>query len=122
MIFSIKCLQVFGRKEPEPQIVISTPAPGGNLILAPWLLVQAPQHRLYQYVILSRLFFSPGSNFPMKKPCFPITITAHTHCKVLFKKLTDTGTPKFERLRYHLFGFRPVVFETHKGTFCLSLF
>jgi hypothetical protein len=34
VIFSVKFLEVF-RKEPEPQVVISAPASGVNLISAP---------------------------------------------------------------------------------------
>jgi hypothetical protein len=47
MIFSIKFFifkSVINRKEPEPQLVISAPAPGGNLISAPQFWAPAPQH------------------------------------------------------------------------------
>jgi hypothetical protein len=35
---------VDNRKEPEPQFVVSAPAPGDYLISAPWLSAPSPQH------------------------------------------------------------------------------
>jgi hypothetical protein len=44
MIFLNKISSSLSEPELEPQFVISAPAPGGNLISAPRLSAQAPQH------------------------------------------------------------------------------
>ncbi len=62
--FSINFFKsLVNRKEPEPQLVISAPAPGGNMISAPRLSVLVPQHcflfgfiQWYRYNIWHTLF------------------------------------------------------------------
>jgi hypothetical protein len=58
MLYPNRILQVFdNRKEPEPQFIISAPAPGGNLISASGSSSGAPQHWFTVYIEPN---YSPG--------------------------------------------------------------